>query len=97
MNIYINNINYNDIAMYSNVFKVNNTVIFMKYVKSISVEKRNPTVYNDKKYVMTVYFINDDKPITEAINEKQKLKLNEFLRLDSVEDLNIDSDNFNIF
>lgn len=83
--------------MYSNVFKVNDTVIFMKYVKRISVEKRIPTVYNDKKYVMTVYFINDDKPITEAINEKQKLKLNEFLRLDSVEDLNIDSDNFNIF
>lgn len=38
---------------------------------------------------MTVYFINDDKSITEAINEKQKLKLNEFLCLDSVEDLNI--------
>lgn len=80
--------------MYSNKFKVNNTVIFMKYVKSISVEKRIPMVestYNDKKYIMTVYFINDDKPITEAINEKQKLKLNEFLDLDSVEDLNIDS------
>lgn len=80
--------------MYSNKFKVNDTVIFMDYVKRISVEKRIPMVesaYNDKKYIMTVYFINDDKPITEAINEKQKLKLNEFLHLDSIEDLNIDS------
>lgn len=80
--------------MYSNKFKVNDTVIFMDYVKRISVEKRIPMVesaYNDKKYIMTVYFINDDKPITEAINEKQKLKFNEFLHLDSIEDLNIDS------
>lgn len=78
--------------MYSNKFKVNDTVIFMDYVKRISIEKRIPMVesaYNDKKYIMTVYFINDDKPITEAISEKQKLKLNEFLRLDSIEDLNI--------
>lgn len=78
--------------MYSNIFKVNDTVIFMKYVKNISIEKRIPMVesaYNDKKYIMTVYFINDDKPIIEAINEKQKQKLNEFLCLDSIEDLNI--------
>lgn len=78
--------------MYSNKFKVNDTVIFMDYVKSISVEKCIPIVESfsaDKKYIMTVYFIDKDNPIKEAITEKQKIKLNEFLGLDSFEDLNI--------
>lgn len=78
--------------MYSNKFKVNDTVIFMDYVKSISVEKQIPIVTSfddDEKYTMTVYFVDEDKPITETINKKQKMKLNEFLGLDSFEDLNV--------